>query len=219
MASPAPLLPPPPKSFRTLPHKAGVWYRVHPYDAITGKYAPAAFNASGLGNARFSPLFNPVSKKPIPTICAAKNERGAIAEIVLHDVPTLSAGYLHDLERDYRANLHLSRIRAPAVRLVNITTMGLQAVGLKPVDLLEGEKDDYPRTREWALWIWQNMPDAQGMRWMSKRDNQCEVIMLFGDRMSPSDVVDDGSSRPLQAHEDLVIELLDEMGAGAYPSI
>lgn len=36
-----------------------------------------------------------------------------------------------------------------------------EAAGLKPIDLFEGEKDDYPRTREWALWIWQNMPDAQ----------------------------------------------------------
>jgi hypothetical protein len=192
---------------------------VHPHDATTRKCAPAAFNASGLGDARFSPLVDPVSNKPIPTIYAAKNERGAIAEVVLHDVPTPSAGYLHDLERDYRANLHLSRIRAPAVRLVNMTTMGLQAAGLKPVDLFESEKGDYPRTRKWALWIWQNMPDAQGLRWMSKRDNQCEVIMLFGDRVNQSDVVDDGSSQPLQAHEGLVIELLDEMGAGAYPSI
>jgi len=39
---------------------------------------------------------------------------------------------------------------------------------LKPIDLFEGEKDDYPRTREWALWIWQNMPYAQRLRWMSK---------------------------------------------------
>jgi hypothetical protein len=42
---------------------------------------------------------------------------------------------------------------------------------------------------------------------------------FFGDRMNASDVIDDGSSQPLQAHEDLVIELLDEMGAGAYRSI
>ena len=41
--------------------------------------------------------------------------------------------------------------------------MGLQAAGLKPIDLFEGEKDDYPGTREWALWIWQNMPHAQGL--------------------------------------------------------
>lgn len=97
--------------------------------------------------------------------------------------------------------------------------MGLQAAGLKPIDLFEGEKDDYPRTREWALWIWQDMSEAQGLRWMSRRDNQCEVIMIFGDRVNPSNVVDDGSSQPLQAHEHLVIALLDEMGAGAYPSI
>jgi len=45
------------------------------------------------------------------------------------------------------------------------------------------------------------------------------VIMLFGDRMNRSDVVDDGSSQPLRAYEDLVIDLLDEMGAGVYPSI
>ena len=44
-----------------------------------------------------------------------------------------------------------------------MTTMGLQAAGLKPIDLFEGEKDDYPGTREWALWIWQNMPHAQGL--------------------------------------------------------
>lgn len=219
MASPAPLLPPPPKALRILPHKAATWFRVHPFDAATGKYAPAAFNGSGLGNPRFSPLFDPVTGKPIPTIYAAKSERGAIAEIVLHDVPNPSAGYQHDLERDYRANLHLSRIRAPAARLVNMTTMGLQAAGLAPAHLFEGDKDDYARTSEWAQWIWQDMPQAQGLRWMSKRDNQSEVIMLFGDRVDASDVVDDGSSHPMQVYESLVIELLDELGAGVFPSI
>jgi len=149
MASPAPLLPPP-KALRILPHKAATWFRVHPFDAATRKYAPAVFNGSGLGNARFSPLFDPVTGKPIPTIYAAKSERGAIAEIVLHDVPNPSAGYQHDLERDYRANLHLSRIRAPAARLVNMTTMGLQAAGLAPAHLFEGDKDDYAGTSEWA---------------------------------------------------------------------
>lgn len=46
---------------------------------------------------------------------------------------------------------------------------------------------------------------------------QCEVIVLFGDRVNPPDFVDDGSSQPLQAHEDLVIKLLDETGAGVSP--
>lgn len=218
MARAKPLRPPPPKPFRILNHDAAVWFRVHPYDAATRKYGAAEFNASGAGNARFSPLFDPESKKVIPTLYASSSERGAIAEIVLHDIPTPSAGYLHDPQRDYDAKLHLSRIRMPPLQLVNMTTMGRQAAGLKPAHLFEGEKDDYPRTREWALWIWQNMATAQGLRWMSKRDNQCEVIMIFGDRLGKARVVDDGLSQPLQAHEDLIVALLDEMGAGAYPA-
>lgn len=218
MASGAPF-PPPAHAFRTLRHKAAHWYRVHPFDARTGAFAPAAFNGSGLGNARFSPLADPVSGKTIPTLYAAKSERGAIAEIVLHDVPNPSTGYLHDLQRDYQAGLHLSRIHAAELRLANLTSMGLQAAGLQPFDLFAGDKPDYPRTRAWALWIWQNQPQAQGLRWMSRRDNQCEAIMLFGDRVAKGDVVDGGVCQPLQDHEALVIALLDEMGAGVYPAL
>lgn len=217
-ATPAPY-PPPAHAFRTLRHKAGNWYRVHPFDATTGNFAPAAFNGSGLGNARFSPLVDPASGKTISTLYAAKTERGAIAEIVLHDVPKPSAGYLYDLQRDYQAGLHLSRIHVAEVRLVNLTSMGLQAAGLQPADLFAGDKPDYPRTRAWAVWIWQQLPQAQGLRWMSRRDNQCEAIMLFGDRVAEGDVIDDGATQSLQDHEALVVALLDEMGAGVYPAL
>lgn len=220
MASPAaPILPPPSNPFRLLAFAPSVWYRVHPYDAASGEYAPGVFNASGLGNARFSPLIDPATNKPIPTIYAANDERGAIAEVVLHDVPTPSAGYLHDIDADYRNNLHLSRIRLGKLMLVNLTATGLKAAGLSPADLFDGEKDDYDRTRKWALWIWQNMPQAQGLHWMSKRDNRREVVMLFGDRVGSGDVSDDRNSHPLQVYEDAILELLDEMGAGVYPAL
>jgi len=218
MASAVRAVPPPTKPFPDLPHKARKWFRVHPFDSATGNYPPAAFNDSGKGDARFSPLRDPDTGTPIPTIYAAGDERGAIAEIVLHDVPKPSTDYLHDLQRDYDKHLHLSRIHVPHVRLVNLTTVGLKAAGLKLSDLFDGESDEYPQTREWALWIWKNMPDAQGLHWMSKRDNRCEVIMLFGDRIDPSKVLDDGDSRPLQDHEDLVVELLAEMKAGIFVS-
>ena len=219
MASPAPAtphLPPPTHSFLLKTHAAKDWFRVHPFDVTTGKYQPAHFNASGLGNARFSPLFNPATMKAIPTIYAANKERGAIAEIVLHNVPSPSTGYIHDLEADYRNKLHLSRVRTPELDLVNLTSTGLQAVGMAPSHLFDGEEDDYPRTRAWALWIWQNMPRAQGLHWMSKRDNTCEVIVLFGDRI-PAGIEDGGHSMPLEHYEDLVIEQLAEMGAAVFP--
>lgn len=186
---------------------------MHKFDVTTGEYAPAAFNDSGRGRARFSPLTHPTTGLPIPTIYAASNATAAIAEVVLHNVPTPSTGYLHDLEADYAALLHLSRVRTPELNLVNLTATGLKAAGLSPSDLFAGAEDDYDRTQAWAQWIWQTMPAAQGLHWMSKRDNRAEVIVLFGDRI-PAGIADDRDSRPLQAYEQLIIDLLDEMGAG-----
>lgn len=206
-------VPPPAHPFRALPHKARVWYRVHPLDATTGKYAPEAFNDSGKGWARFSPLTHPKTGTPIATTYLASSVNAAIAEVVLHNVPTPSTGYLHDLERDYATHLCLSRVRTPALSLVNLTATGLKAAGLSVSDLFDGDEGDYARTQGWALWIWQNMPDAQGLHWMSKRDNRAEVVVLFGDRI-PGGIADDGGSRPLRAYEQEIIDLLDEMGAG-----
>jgi len=196
-----------------LRHKARVWYRVHPFEPATGKYGPAAFNDSGLGWARFSPLIHPRTGKPIPTLYAGSGVKVAIAEVVLHNVPTPSTGYLHDLERDYESCLFLSRVRMPALSLVNLTATGMKAAGLTVGDLFDGDESDYARTRGWAQWIWEHMPDAQGLHWMSKRDNRAEVVVLFGD-LIPEGVVDDGDSRRLEAYEQQIVDLLDEMGAG-----
>lgn len=217
MASAERPYPPPPAPFVTKKLPAGVWFRVHPFDAATGRYAPDAFNASGRGNARFSPLVDPVTNRPIPTLYAADDPRGAIAEIVLHDVPTPSTGYLHDIQRDYDQSLHLSSIRVAELDLVNMTTHGLQAAGLVPSDLFDGGMPDYPRTREWGLHIWRHVPRAQGLRWMSRRDNSRQVILLFGDRLDASDVIALGGPDPLQDHEALIVEVLDDMGAGIAP--
>jgi len=198
-------------------HPERIWFRVHKFDRATGDFAPAAFNDSGRGWARFSPLVNPTIGKPVPTIYAASNEKAAIAEVVLHNVPTPSTGYLHDLEADYQAMLSLSRIRSPALSLVNLTATGLKAAGLTASDLFDGDEDDYARTQAWAQWIWESMPAAQGLHWMSKRDNRAEVVVLFGDRIAAS-ITDEGDSRPLRAYEQLIVDLLDEMGAGVAPT-
>jgi len=207
-------VPPPKHSFRALPHKARVWYRVHPFDAATGKYGAAAFNDSGLGLARFSPLRNPATGKPIATIYAGSSVNVAIMEVVLHNVPSPSTGYLHDLQRDYDAKLILSRVRTPALSLVNLTATGLKAAGLSVTDMFDGDERDYARTQAWALWIWQNMPGVQGLHWMSKRDNRDEVVMLFGDQIKTG-FKDDNDSQTLEAYEQQIIDLLAEMGAGA----
>lgn len=210
---------PPPASSFTLSNILPLqWFRVHPIDPGTGDFAPDAFNASGRGNARFSPLRSPDSGKVIPTIYAADTQRGAIMEVVLHDVPIPSNGYQHDLERDRASNLHLSAIGLPGLTLANLTATGLRGPGLSPSDLFDGDKADYLRTREWALWIWANVPAAQGLMWMSKQDNQSKALMLFGDRVS-SPIVDLKQSLHISHFENLIIELLAEMGASVATSL
>lgn len=213
MASMAPLPYPPPKnSFREHSVPAGIWYRVHNYDASTGLYGPTQFNDTKRGDARFSPLVDSTGKV-IPTIYAAKTVRGAIAEILLHDVPTPSTNYQHDWERDKSGNHHLSRISLTDLSLVNLTTLGLRAAGLTVAEFFGTEKPDYPRTREWALHIWKTMPKAQGLHWMSVRDNTCEVVMLFGDRLKSNNIQDERDSKHVIHYEAELMKLLDDLGA------
>ncbi|MEN8502070.1 MULTISPECIES: RES family NAD+ phosphorylase [Paraburkholderia] len=209
------LMPPPRKPVPLLPVAARGWYRVHDLDPRTGKFSAASFNDSGLGNARFSPLRRPDTGEVVPTIYAASTMRGAIMETVLHNVPVPASGYVHDIERDLASNLHMSTIAVREVQLVNLTSTGLRAAGLKRSDLFDGDAQDYPRTREWAAWLWAEYPDAQGLIWMSKQDDQSQAVMLFGDRMSEPMFLDKKSH--IADHEDLIIELLAEMDAKVTP--
>lgn len=212
-------IPPPEHAFRTVKCPAAKWFRVHRHDPASGNYGATEFNSSGLGNARFSPLLDPATGRVIPTLYAAQTTRGAIAEIVLHEAPNPSSGYLHDWEKDKASDLRLSAVALEELVLANLTTTGLQAAGLHLADLFASDAPDYARTRCWALWIWQHLPAAQGLQWMSRRDNASLVLMLFGDRLDPSGLRASGDSSAIAQSENIVFELLDEMGAGVMPVI
>ncbi|WP_310462229.1 RES family NAD+ phosphorylase [Sphaerotilus sp.] len=207
-------LPPPIKPFRIKPLPGGVWYRVHRFDRLSGHYASTAFNDTPHGNARFSPLIDPATGGVIPTLYAAQTPRGAIAEVELHDVPTPSTGHLHDWEQDKASLLHLSKIALPDLVLANLSSVGLRACGLKVADLFGTEQPDYLRTRQWALHVWQHMPAAHGLYWMSVRDNTCPVVMLFGDRVPAGALWDAGRTQPIAHFESEVFQLLDDLGCG-----
>jgi hypothetical protein len=211
------LKPPPTKLFPLLRVPPSVWYRVHDLDPRTEKYTAAAFNGSGRGDARFSPLRRPDTGEVIPTIYAASTLRGAIMETILHDVPVPASGYIHDIERDLVSNLHMSSIGVQELHLVNLTSTGLRAAGMKHSDLFDDDKLDYARTREWAAWCWAEYADAQGLIWISRQDNQSKAVMLFGDRMSEP-VADLHNTSHIAGHEDLIIELLAEMDAKVSPA-
>jgi hypothetical protein len=206
-------VPPPPRAFRTIKIKPRPWYRVHVHEA-PGHYDADQFNDTARGSARFSPLLNPVTGEVIPTLYAAATREGAIAEIVLHDVPTPSTGHLHDWQASKSGPLHLSELRIGALRLVNLSATGLRAAGLTVQDLFGTNAPDYPRTRAWALYVWRHLRDAQGLYWMSARDNRSEVVLLFGDRVSAGALATRGAPVPIARFEAEVFELLDQLGCG-----
>ncbi|WP_229261218.1 RES family NAD+ phosphorylase [Duganella levis] len=200
--------------YRTIQLAAGSWYRVHQFDAVSGAYGPTTFNDSGLGNARFSPLRDPATGNVIPTMYAVSQVRGALAEILLRDVPEPSAGFLYDWERDRASDLHLSAIRLPPLRVVNLTSTGLRAAGLHDAGLFAFAASSYPATRARALAVWEGIPDVQGLCWMSVRDNQSMAVMLFGDRLDPALLSVETGPAPIAAYQASVFALLDELGCG-----
>ncbi len=217
-----------------------VWWRVHPFDPATGRFAPARFNDSGLGDARFSPLWQggaPTAatprqaaaadagatslRTPVPTLYAAATIEGALMESVLREVPTPSEGYLHDLQRDLDGPLRLSQVElVEPLQVVDLTKLGLQRMGLKPSQLFDTDADDYPRTRRWAEWLRGVTPAAQGLLWLSARQPESRAVMLFGDRIRRG-AVKAGAVRlrPLSDARVLAVllGLLQRMGCGVAP--
>lgn len=143
-------------------------------------------------------------------------------EIVLHDVPYPSEGHIHDLDRDLKGLLHASQIEiVRALRLVDLTKIGLQRMNITPSAMFETNADDYPRTRRWATWL-REMTQAQGLIWMSVRQPEHKAVILFGDRIDGTAVrTVAGSTLPLAdpAVKTELLGLLDRLGCGVAPDV
>ena len=206
-----PALPPAhPLVIRDYPART-VW-RCHRFDPAKGRYRAAEFNAGGKGDARFSPIFDSAGAV-IPTMYAATEARTAIAEVVLHDMPSPSSGHIFDATQAMlpsECNM-VSSLKVPALKLVALTSFGLQAVGLTVPELIGGNSNRYPSTRAWARWIHEHMSEAQGLYWMSRRDDENGCVLLFGDRIVSG--LAETSSQPLSVFKLTLFEALDAMGA------
>ena len=194
------------------------WWRVHTFDPATGKYGPAAFNDSPKANARFSPLLD-AAGAVIPSIYAADSLEGALMESVLHNVPFPSTGYQHDFKIDRLGAYHVSQISTTApLTVVDLTTPGLQAIGLLPSDLFESNKLDYPRTQTWATWFRLQCPAAHGLYWISRRYNEAAVIVLFEDRVPSGRLTSATAPRHVRQFELTTLELVERLGGSAKPA-
>jgi len=169
-------------------------YRVH-----NARYGSLDFNASGAGNTRFSPIAD-ARGKTVPTLYGGETFECALMETVFHDVPFTPGFKTYD-----RNNLDHVRasILSPArdLLLVNLAGKALRKLGISRARLLESDPADYSHTRPWAEALHRQFIKIDGLRWVSRQDDEAHALVLFGNRVKrgdlrevqpPTELADDG---------------------------
>lgn len=149
-------------------------------------FAPATVNASGKGDAPFSPLHG-ASGAVIPTLYGGSSFECAAMETAFHDVP-FSPGPKRFAKDRLFGLVHSLLSPARALRLVDLRNTALRALGVSRRQLIDTDATEYPSTRAWARAIHEAC-DLQGLLWVSRQDDSATSIVLFGDRILEGDLL------------------------------
>ena len=184
-------------------------WRVYPR-----RYGVGGFNATRRGDARFSPL--EAAGANVPTLYAGSTLDVALMETVWHDAPTPSHGF-HLVLRQASEPRRVGTFKpSAALRLVDLSAVGLRRLGLARADVIDSDPVDYPITRQLAAWLYRNVLDAQGISWVSRQNDEGRAVLLFEPRLgsvklavhTEDEVFTDGP------HLDALLTLAERMGAG-----
>jgi hypothetical protein len=182
-------------------------YRVH--ETI---YAVDQFNPSPKGNARFSPIHSP-SRSVIPTLYAATTPRGALMESVFRDVP-YRAGFKNVALKRLEGRVCSTLRFRTDFQLLDLSKVAMRGLGIQPRQLIDTTKEHYPVTRAWAEQVYAAYAHLQGFLWSSRQDDRALAVVLFGNRVQASDLLDGNLSRPLirkGVAEDFVLQLATDL--------
>lgn len=155
------------------------------YRVFTNTRKITEFNPGGPpATQRFSFFGDP----PVPVLYAASSDEAAICESLLHDIPS-RGGVL--LPMRYRNKVMGLTRPLRDLRLARFMGTGLRRLGVSQRELTDTPMSHYPRTNRWA----RAAHDAgfDGIVWMSKKCNDSEAYVLFGDRVASSDLEIDPS--------------------------
>jgi len=183
-------------------------WRVYPR-----RYGVDGFNRTQLGNARFSPL--EVAGAIVPTLYAGSTLDVALMETVWHDAPTPSHGF-HLVLKDATEPRRVGSLKpSAALHLVDLTTVGLRRLGLARSDVIDSDQVDYPITRQLSAWLYENKPDAQGICWISRQNDEGRAMVLFEPRLRSVKLAVDTEDEIFTdgPHLDALLTLAERMGA------
>jgi hypothetical protein len=148
--------------------------------------APTTFNPGKGAPGRFHPFQN-AAKAPVPTLYVAESIGAVLSETVFHDVPRDGKGENRIVSRRKIEPLAISMIRPMRdLKLTQLRDPGLRKLRLSQAELIDTESDHYLTTVKWAAYFHRNGCD--GLIWMSRQFNSSAAMVLFGDRVIPSDL-------------------------------
>lgn len=183
-------------------------WRVYPW-----AYGVAGFNATGHGNARFSPLR--IAGVGVPTLYAGSTLDVALMETVWHDAPLPSSGF-HLVLKASTEQRRVGTLKPSApLRVVDLTSLGLRRLGLVRSDVIDSDQAGYHVTRRLAAWLYEHKPDVQGFCWTSRQNDEGRAVVLFETRLGPVTLAVATADQILTdgPHLDAVLTLAERMGA------
>lgn len=126
--------------------------------------------------------FDSMHTDPYPFLYAAPEPETAILETLTRDLP-FHFKHFRTIRRITVANMTLScvLVTEPLTMISLMNGIDL-ASALQDEWLIQCGSSDYPQTRRWAAWLRQQVPAAQGIAWMSRRNVGTQSMILFGDR-------------------------------------
>jgi hypothetical protein len=195
------------------PHLAQInidgWWRVHP-----GRSAGDTVNPSAESNARFSPIKR-ADGTVLPVMYAADKVEGALMETVFHEAPCPSAGaHLQRAEIEAKSLVLLQLNCSGSLSLIDFSSTGLRRVGLAKSQVIATNAVHYPATRALAQHLYERLPQAQGLLWMSRLFDQSRAVMLFADRIPTQHIGVAALSRSVldAGVEETIMDLVDQLG-------
>lgn len=189
--------------------KDQVIHRIH-----LNLYDGARFNPGVKGNARFSPIKH-ANGTSIPTLYGGTTFDCAAMETVFHDVPFAAGLKTYD-KLKLVGQVYSQVTPQRDLILADLSVTALRKIGIKRSQLIDTEKDRYPETRTWAEAIHAQCPDIDGLSWIPRQDDRARALVLFGNRVPESTLVQTAGPLDLTANSDVysdLLQLADRIGA------
>lgn len=147
-------------------------------------FGATTFNP-GSGASRFAPLRD-IAGHSIPTLYAATTFAAAVFETIFHDIPP--SALFKTVARATLKKLTYSVIRPRrALSLCGLFSADLSRWRLERANLIDTPVSRYSYCRLWAEAIHCDSP-SEGLMWISRKFDEAQAIMLFGDRLLQDDL-------------------------------